>query len=620
LYDDETSTHLASDEVILKMKKSYNLTPEISKVYCRGVEAGMVSKINYDPILDHTTVTIKLFKKFRVLANEKAYFWIVKPTLKFDKVEGLDTIVRGNYINFVSSDPEAKEKSTFNMHEEKPQIKGVHVKLLAKDIESLSEGAGLFYRNVEIGLINNYTLNADKKSFTIDLIVLKKYRNLLNTSSLFYHNSGIEFKADYSGIRFHTGSAETLLRGGIAVITPNFKASSNLKKSYKLYKSQDSIIKAKYLVENGLHLNLLANRLGSLKKGSPIFFKQIKVGEVLSYKWNGTNKQVVLSVFIIEEYAKEVQENTLFYNASGIRAKMNLNGLEVDTESIETIMAGGIAFFTPSTTETRLARNKMQFELYHSKELALENFIDITLICEDSAGLEEGSPLKYKNVILGHVQKIELKGNNVSLHLKVEAKYKDLIKKDTVFWLETFEFGLSGVKNVSSAIKGPYIVLKPGVSQESFSAHYLMPKSPIPHFKEEGLRVIVHARRLGGLKAGLPVYYRQIKIGSVVQHTLNSDATKVGIEIFIEPCYAHLVRNNSYVYNTSGIGMEISLFGAKMKTESMESILAGGIGILTPDDFEDQSLDGQSFELHDDFNADYLQWSPKLHSTNPMCQ
>lgn len=620
LYDNEKATHLSNNEIMLVMKEPHNLTPKMSKIFCNGVEAGVVSSLEYEAQTNVTNVKLKLFNNFRRLANERAYFWIVKPTIDFNKIEGLDAVVRGNYINFITSDHTAKIKSTFILNEKKPQVKGMHLELISDDIESLREGASIFYHSIEIGTIDSYKINKDKTTFTINAVILPEYKNLLNSSSVFYHKSGIEFKADYTRLELNTGSLETMLRGGIAVETPDFKANSKLKEQYKLYKSKADVVRAKYLSENGLYLTLVANSLGSLKKDSSIFFKQIKVGEVLSYKWDNQSKKLILKAFIVEEYANEVNENTVFYNASGIRAKLDLNGLSVDTESFETIMSGGIAFYTPPDSNIKKARNNTIFGIHETKEEAMSNFLDLVLIGDDSAGLERGSAIKYKNVVLGHVDEITLMDGRVQIKVKLDAKHKNLINKNTVFWLETFEVGLSGVKNPSAAVKGPYISIKPGSSEDTNEVYYLMPKSPMPHFDEDGLRIVVEANMLANLKENTPVYYRQIKIGSVVQYRLNTDSTKVDIELFIEPCFAHLIRDNSYFYNMSGIGMEINLLGAKMQTDSVESILTGGIGVFTPNNYSKQSENDHAFILHDDFNKEALKWSPVLHNTDTMCQ
>ena len=618
LVDNFDDIMLSDDEIILSLEDSYNLTPDITKVYYKGVEAGLVKRVKYIAKQNKTQITLKLHKDFRAFANTKAHFWLVHPRLGFNAVEGLDTVVRGNYINFSSSNAKAKVQSNFVLHVKKPKIDGVKVKLFTKDIKSLKEDAGVFYHGISIGAIDSYTLNKDKKTFTVHLVIKPKYAKLISASSSFYHNSGASFEASLSKVSIQAGSLETMLRGGIAVETPSF--NKKIKKSYVLHEDHKAMIRAQYLAANGIYLTLVASKSGSLKIGSALLYKQIKVGEVLSTRWDTKTQKLYLRAFVIEEYAKEVHANSLFYNASGLRAKIDLNGLEIDTESIETIISGGIAFFTPSLNKTQPVQKNAEFTLYDSKDEAANSYFDISILANNTKGLKVGSALTYKNVKLGQVESLELKGTKVLLKLQIDAKYKPLIKKDTFFWVEGFELGLSGVKNPSAALTGPSIVLMPGESTDDSVSFTLNLSKPLPHFQEEGLRITLKSQRRSGIKADAPVFFRQVKIGSVIEYKLNKDATGLEIQVFIEPCFAHLVRQNSYFFNTSGIGMEVSLFGAKVKTESVESILTGGIGVLTPDEVTEQATDEASFILNDTFEESALQWAPKLHSTNEMCQ
>jgi len=345
------------------------------------------------------------------------------------------------------------------------------------------------------------------------------------------------------------------------------------------------------------------------------------VGMVLSSHYDSKSQKVVLKAFISKEYASEVKDNTLFYNASGIHAKVGLDGIKIDTESIETIVSGGIAFFTPASLESKKVKKYEQFTLFKNEDAALEKFFTVELYADNAAGLQKGSVVSYKQITLGHVQNLELVGEQIKIELGIDAKYTELIKAKTLFWIEGFQFNLKGVKNVSAAIKGPHIEIAPGEGTAEIAEFYpLMIKAPRPHFNEKGLRIIIEASRLGGIHAGTSLSYRQVKIGSVIQHRLKEDGTGVDIGVFVEPCYAHLVRDNSLFYNASGIGMDMSLFGAKIKTESLESIITGGIGILTPDKFGKESQNGQVFDLKDSFTAKQLEWKPKLNSSNPMCQ
>ena len=619
LVDNYDEILFSQNEIVLQMQDHNTLTPNITKVYYKGVQAGLVKHIDYDPKTNQTQVRVKLRKDFREFANKKAYFWIVKPKLNFDGIEGLDTVVRGNYINFISTDQSAKQKSEFILHDAKPSKSGVLVRLQADNIQGLKEGAGLFYHSVKIGEIASYRLNKDKNSFTINIIVEPKYTNLLNASSRFYYHGGISLEASLNKVLVRTGSVETLLRGGISVDTFDFKKAKALKKEYLLFDNKDAMLQAMRLSKKGVYLTLISENANSLKKGSAVFYKKMKAGEILDVRWDTKIQMFYFEIFIYDDYAKEVRLNSLFYNASGLHAKVGLKGLKIDTGSIESVISGGISFYNPSASKSALVKNHANFNLYKNKEAAMNTYINISLTSCDADELEVGSQLTYKNITIGQVESIQLHNEDVLIHAQVNAKYKKLLNKETIFWLERFELGLGGLKNPAAALKGASITIMPGKSSKLTQDFILMKKAPPPHFKEDGLRIMVDATRLGSIKPHTPVYFRQIKIGSVVQYELKDDATGVNIELFIEPCFAHLVRKNSYFFNTSGIGMEVSLFGAKVQTETIESIIGGGIGILTPDDIVEPAQNADVFILNETFDEDALEWSPMLFPTDTKC-
>ncbi len=620
LYDSYEKVMLNDDEIVLTMQKHKVIEPGITKVFYKGMEAGVVKRLKYDPIEDKTRAYINVHNDFRGLANKAAYFWIVEPKLGFDRVDGLDAIIKGNYINFVSMDIGSLPQSSFVLHEQGPIKDGIRISVLTEDLKSLKEGAAVSYHGIEIGAVTAYRINKDRRSFTIDMIIEPRYKKLLNASSVFYHRSGVEFKAGLDGVDVKAGSLESILRGGIGVETPDFNADKKIQKTYRLHTSYAELQEDAYLKQEGLYVTLHADQLGSLKVGSPIYYRQIKVGKIHSYVWDPNIKKLVFKAFIVGEYANEVHDNTLFYNASGVDAKFDLSGFEINTESIESVMSGGVAFYTPASKSFKTARNNEIYQLYSTKAKAMHNYTDITLFSKDSYGIVVGNLVMYKSVVIGNVEKIRLVKEGVEIDLKIDSKYAYLMKEDTLFWTESFEMSLQGIQNFSAALKGTSIALKAGTSDVKKEYFSLMADAPSAHINEKGLRVVVRAQRLGGIKQETPVYYRQVKIGSVTQYRLSDDATSVDVELFIDPCYAHLIRGNSYFYNASGVGVEVSLLSAKIKTETLESIMTGGIAVLTPDDYTAQAKDAQVFQLNNDFDQRALEWAPQLYSEDDMCQ
>ena len=105
----------------------------------------------------------------------------------------------------------------------------------------------------------------------------------------------------------------------------------------------------------------------------------------------------------------------------------------------------------------------------------------------------------------------------------------------------------------------------------------------------------------------------------MTEFELGPTSDRVLIHILIEPRYAPLVRTGTRFWNASGIGVDAGLFkGVKVRTESLEALLEGGIAFATPNNPEmgGPAKAGQTFALHDEPNDQWLQWVPKIALEN----
>ena len=89
--------------------------------------------------------------------------------------------------------------------------------------------------------------------------------------------------------------------------------------------------------------------LGSLDNGTPIFFRRLQVGQVASYELDKDGKFLTVKVFVRAPYDQYVNPNTRFWQASGIDVSLSASGLKVQTQSVLSILIGGIAFETAAT-------------------------------------------------------------------------------------------------------------------------------------------------------------------------------------------------------------------------------------------------------------------------------
>jgi paraquat-inducible protein B len=164
----------------------------------------------------------------------------------------------------------------------------------------------------------------------------------------------------------------------------------------------------------GRHFLLKAARLGSLDVGSPIYYRQIKVGQVVAYEMVEGGEAVDFKIFIHAPYHEYVRENSRFWNASGVDISVDASGIKVNTESLVSMLIGGIAFDTPASLEPAgPAEKNATFELYESREqVSEEAYIRERpwLLYFDGSvrGLAVGAPVELQGIKIGEVADIRL--------------------------------------------------------------------------------------------------------------------------------------------------------------------------------------------------------------------
>jgi paraquat-inducible protein B len=117
---------------------------------------------------------------------------------------------------------------------------------------------------------------------------------------------------------------------------------------------------------------------------------------------------------------------------------------------------------------------------------------------------------------------------------------------------------------------------------------------------------------------GNKVFYRDIVVGEVTSYELADTGDHVRIYLNIQKRYAPLVRENSVFWNASGVDVNFGLFsGLKIKTESFEAILAGGVAFATPDNPEmgEPAKENATFPLQPKQQDEWRLWKPTIDLT-----
>ena len=178
--------------------------------------------------------------------------------------------------------------------------------------------------------------------------------------------------------------------------------------------------------EAGRDFKLRAKELGGLNFGSPVYFRQIAVGNVVQYK-SSDNGDIELEVFIKAPYEKHINAATRFWNAGGFDITLNAEGLEIKTQSLVTIINGGIAFDTVQgigEDATQPVADGQVFDLYSSQTASRKKSYTekqrVMFYFDDPVrGLLPGAPVELRGYKVGKVVDVSLEFDRESGNFRV---------------------------------------------------------------------------------------------------------------------------------------------------------------------------------------------------------
>ena len=165
--------------------------------------------------------------------------------------------------------------------------------------------------------------------------------------------------------------------------------------------------------ESGAAYTLLTDTLGSLGEGSPVFYRGIEVGRVVAYSLRA-DQRIAMQVFVRAPHDAAIGEQTRFWNVSGVGLSLDASGLRLDTESLASLLRGGIAFANPdANAPAEQALQGSEFELFDNQQAALADRYDYRetwqLTFDGSVrGLVPGAPVEFRGIPIGEVTGVEL--------------------------------------------------------------------------------------------------------------------------------------------------------------------------------------------------------------------
>jgi len=582
-----------------------------------GIAAGTEIVYQHQPIGQVTEITpefdqqrlvakAQILPELEPLLTEQSRLQLIKPTISLGDPASLKSVLSGVRLELQPA-PGAPTTRFTVIGPTEPVPGQLIVRLFADSAKGIQPGSGIWYRGVNIGQVTDISLDSERDRAELSVAINHAHRSLVGANSRFYVYNPVSFNAGLQGVSLETGPLASALDGAIALYNPG-QATGTLRPHYRLYSSLEQAKLADETDSAPFRVRLTADALNSVSVGSPVYYHKLQVGSVADFTLQD-NQRIAISLDIAAKYRQLVTQNSVFWSVSGIRADASTAGISLEMDTLTAIAAGGIAFDNLDNHTSR-----QPYRLYASHQEAIDRPTYITLTFIDGQGMKAGAPIRFRGVDIGRIDQIWLSYDlsKVQARARINQRYADhFARQDARFWIEQADISLNGASNLGTLISGPFIAALPGIGAptDRIAALTEVPSEIAP----ESLQLVLTHPSRASLRPGSPVHFRQIEVGQVDRVHLSEDSAKVLIDIHIEPPFTNLVRQNTVFWAHSGVNVEFGFAGAKIQTESVESVLKGGIAFNTPDQQPAaKATQGARFTLHDAPEDSWLQWHAAL--------
>ncbi len=246
------------------------------------------------------------------------------------------------------------------------------------------------YKSVDIGVVEEVAFAEDFESVVLTASFSKGMQDFLRRNTRFW------VVKPQLGIQGVSGLS-TLVSGSYIEIDPGPGSPQN----HFVGLEQIPLITTD---DAGTRITLISESLGSVGRGSPIYYQGILAGEALGYELASDAKSVYIYAFIRDPFDQLVRGNSRFWNVSGLDLSLGANGVEVRTASIQSLIFGSIAFETPNTLELTTAQIEDLIFTLHSSHAVIEErtFVRklqfVMYFTGSVRGLNAGAPVEFKGI------------------------------------------------------------------------------------------------------------------------------------------------------------------------------------------------------------------------------
>jgi paraquat-inducible protein B len=213
-------------EVTIRFRDGSGIRVAQTPIRYRGVQVGAVTAVGLSEDQRHVEVKARLQHSAASIAREGTRFWIVRPEVGIGNITGLSTVITGPEIQALPGTGE--QRSEFVGLESAPaalELRGLKVVVRTDSLGSLQRNSPVYYRGVEVGVVQDATLAPDATAVHVQVLIRQRYAPLVRGNSVFWNASGVSVSGGlFRGVEFKLESLRSLAAGGINFATPSNSA------------------------------------------------------------------------------------------------------------------------------------------------------------------------------------------------------------------------------------------------------------------------------------------------------------------------------------------------------------------------------------------------------------
>jgi len=209
----------------------------------------------------------------------------------------------------------------------------------------------------------------------------------------------------------------------------------------------------------------------------------------------------------------------------------------------------------------------------------------IRIVFQSAEGLEAGkTKINYRGVDVGTITAIRLTRDHqrVIATAQMTPRTEDFLVEDTKLWVVRPRISGANVTGLGTLISGAFIGMEIGSSKEPKRDFVALETPPVVTGNAPGRFFVLKTSDLGSLDTGTPIFFRRLQVGQVASYRLDKDGKFFTLKVFVRAPYDRYVTTNTRFWQASGIDVSLSASGLSVQTQSLLSILIGGIAFESP--------------------------------------